>query len=228
MAALLLSACDGVAVLRDGGLKLSAELLCHLPLDEGKGNTARDITNNGYNGDIFGGPLWVAGRSGYALRLDGEDDRVTLSGWPVVDGPFSISIWVRRTGQGIAQKQDLIRYNTPSKTDGFLLRWWSSGEIRFTLCTTQLKYHCYRQLPDPKTKAWIHLAATWDGARVRLFVDGALAHELETLGKLSYPMHPLSLGGEDGYFPGEMDDLRIYGRALSPAEVRALAAPNTP
>lgn len=228
LAALMMPACDGVAILHDGGPGPAVGLLAHLPLDDGKGDLARDVTNSGYNGSIFGQPLWVAGVSGYALRLDGTDDQVTITGWPVVDGPFSVAIWVRRTGPGDKEKQDIIRYNAPSKDDGFLLRWWPDGQLHFMLCTTELKYRCYRQLPDPSRKSWIHLAATWDGALVRLYTDGALAHELKTKGKLAYPKHPLTIGGKNSFFQGEVDDLRIYGRALSPGEVHSLATPASP
>ena len=69
---------------------------------------------------------------------------------------------------------------------------------------------------------WHHLAFTYDGALLRLFVDGDAAAEL-SVGRPRHPgIGPLALGRRpDGYvyFQGRLDEVRIYNRALGEAEL---------
>ncbi len=79
------------------------------------------------------------------------------------------------------------------------------------------------------TRRWVHLAVTWDGAAVRQYVDG-VDHRPEGLpyaGPLpSSAAGPIQVGawGETGDpLIGAIDDLRLYARALSGAEIARLA-----
>jgi hypothetical protein len=79
---------------------------------------------------------------------------------------------------------------------------------------------------------WIHLAGTYDGAEARLYVDGTLAASQPITGNFHPDTTPVVLGGNgnDGsgvpteLFPGRIDELMLYGRALSEAEIAALHA----
>lgn len=77
---------------------------------------------------------------------------------------------------------------------------------------------------------WYHVAVTWDGASKQVFLNGNLA--ISQAGQLDAmsndPVLVGTAGNDDGLsdgFDGRMDDLRIYDRALSSAEVRLLATP---
>jgi chitodextrinase len=79
--------------------------------------------------------------------------------------------------------------------------------------------------------AWTHLAATYDGDAVRLYVDGVLRSEHSVPGAIEASDGPLRIGGNSvwpEFFAGEIDDVRVYDRALSALEIQAdLAAPVT-
>jgi hypothetical protein len=75
--------------------------------------------------------------------------------------------------------------------------------------------------------AYVHLAATYDGAALRLYVNGQPAGERAHTGAMPATDLPLLLGqmlpGQPEYnFPGALDEVRVYNRALSAAEVVAL------
>jgi hypothetical protein len=71
-----------------------------------------------------------------------------------------------------------------------------------------------------KRKRWTHLAVTYDGAMLRLFVNGKLVREGSRHGKLLAGSGPLRIGGTPGrHFRGQIDDVRIYDRALSRDEL---------
>lgn len=73
--------------------------------------------------------------------------------------------------------------------------------------------------------AWSYLALTWDGATLRLFVDGTQVSSRAATGTIRGPADtPLWIGGNHPYgefFEGSIDEARVYDRALGEAELRA-------
>jgi hypothetical protein len=73
---------------------------------------------------------------------------------------------------------------------------------------------------------WHNYVATFDGIKVKIFIDGVLDSETNTTGALaSFSDAVLQIGYSDnGYdwFNGKLDDIRFYNRALSDVEVQAL------
>ena len=76
---------------------------------------------------------------------------------------------------------------------------------------------------------WSHLALTYDGAMLRLYVNGSRVSSRVTTGTIKRTTDPLWIGGNrpyGEYFRGLIDQVRIYDRMLSPAEVRSeMSAP---
>jgi hypothetical protein len=75
---------------------------------------------------------------------------------------------------------------------------------------------------------WYHVAATYDGKRVCVYVDGILEGAQDAQGPLITTNLPTAIGHLQGWnvqwFKGAMNEVRIYDRALSPEEVRTLCA----
>jgi chitodextrinase len=74
------------------------------------------------------------------------------------------------------------------------------------------------------TSVWTHLAQTYDGTTLRLYVNGTQVASAPHAGALQVTASPLSIGGSLAYgefFQGRIDDARVYNRALSPAEIQA-------
>jgi hypothetical protein len=71
---------------------------------------------------------------------------------------------------------------------------------------------------------WTHVALTFDGAMLRLYVGGVPVAALAVSGSIAVSSGPLTIGGNTldfGHFSGLIDDIRIYNRALSQAEIQA-------
>jgi len=80
----------------------------------------------------------------------------------------------------------------------------------------------------PLVGSWTHVAAVWDGATISLYRNGELTGSAPFTGSISPSTNDLFIGvnpvlGKQGYFVGRIDEVAIYDRALSPAEIRALA-----
>ena len=96
-------------------LAATAGLLAEWNFDEGKGDVARDSSDNGRDAAIHGA-TWVRQGGGFAISLDGVDDYVEFAGDPPLDltGPVSIEAWIKPTraaeGMSTILGQDLHSY----------------------------------------------------------------------------------------------------------------------
>jgi hypothetical protein len=80
-----------------------------------------------------------------------------------------------------------------------------------------------------KLGTWQHLAATYDGATKRVYIDGVEQATVAEPNPLPYDNMPMMIGCDDNnpvseYYNGVLDDLQIYDRALTPTEIADLAA----
>jgi hypothetical protein len=79
---------------------------------------------------------------------------------------------------------------------------------------------------------WTHVALTYDGAMLRLYVNGVQVASGAQAGSLQTPATPLRIGGNvpyGEYFEGLIDEVRVYNRALSATEIQTdLNTPVTP
>ena len=67
--------------------------------------------------------------------------------------------------------------------------------------------------------AWTHVALTYDGATLRLYVNGVQVASQPQAGSIETPSTPLRIGGNVPYgqfFQGLIDEVRVYNRALTP------------
>jgi len=74
-----------------------------------------------------------------------------------------------------------------------------------------------------KTNTWTHLGGTYDGATLRLYVNGVQVSSRTQTGQIAISTNPLQIGGDSiygQYFPGNIDEVRVYNRTLSAAEIQ--------
>jgi large repetitive protein len=197
-------------------------------LDETSGTTAADASGQGNNGALQGGPARVAGRSGNALGLDGTDDCVVVPDSSSLDASTAItmSAWIRpeRTAT-----QYVVKKAAQGTVDGYELGLSSSGTVfvRFNNASAGNNYRVDSQTHyTANGSAWIHVAATYDGATIRLYINGTLEGSLSASFRIGANDLGLGIGAEpSGYRPmrGAIDDVRVYTRALSDTEIRTLA-----
>ena len=92
-------------------------------------------------------------------------------------------------------------------------------------------YLALRHIGDPVAGRWIHMVGVYNGKRMRLYVDGVEIGSQRLTGKIQVDDNPVTIGGEenasesrvvDGEFDGQIDEVRIYNRALNRREIKAL------
>ena len=138
--------------------------------------------------------------------------------------PFSLEAWVR---PDVADLRLRRLFSKEQEGGGWSLGIGLSeaglvGHVRFN---RQQGERVFLESADPLPLGmWSHVAATYDGLTMRLYVDGEPAGSREsTLAIRDYPT-PLVLGGlRSGYgnVKGALDEPAVYGRALAPAQIVA-------
>jgi hypothetical protein len=197
-------------------------LVMQLSFDTG---TATDISGVDNHGTI-NGAVPAPGRIGAgALRFDGVNDMVVVpnSDSLGLETAMTLEAWVNpsaRTGWHtvmLKEGVDTFAYemysNNPEINRPAAYFMDEVGNLRAATGTAVLPLN-----------TWSHLATTWDGTTMRLYVNGVQVGSRAVSGTIAVSSGQLRIGGNaiwGEWFAGRIDEVRIYNRALSAAEVQA-------
>jgi len=186
--------------------------------------SAKDLSGNGNDGIIYGAKC-VDGKFGKALRFDGVDDYVEVPDSPSLDitDEITIEVWVKGYGfagdfrQIVGKSPDTVLRHLNFAYD---LRVDKAGPLRFSINNGDWQY----VLATIEEGKWYHVVGTYDGSEMRLYVNGELKDTKSVSGSIITNDAPVSIGRlpTDDYWNGIIDEVRIYNRALSEEEIRAL------
>ncbi len=204
-------------------------------MEENGGTVLLDGSSYANNATLYGGPAWVTGIGGsYAIDLNGTSqyalvpDNASLD----IEDQITIMAWIRPEQYAT---QDLIKKATQGAVNGYEL----SLATTKTDATSQRVFFRINQLASgdtyrvnattmyPIDGTWMHVAATYDGSVMRLYINGVQeGGDLPVPPEIKIALNnvPLSIGAQSTpsrYFKGWMDDARVYHRALSPEEIEA-------
>jgi hypothetical protein len=191
--------------------------------DEGTGTRASDASGNNNAGTFMGGVTWDTGRFGSGVHINGTDGVVVVNNSPSLNPTTALSItaWVNAdTWDGgnrrIVQKGDNDNQYRLLE-EGGVLKFDLFGVTNGTL-TTAL----------PSTGQWHQISATYDGAVMTIYIDGAVAAQQAAGGALATTSNNLYIGSKGiggtlgNHFQGVIDDVRVYNVALSPEYIQYL------
>jgi len=225
------AACGGVT---DG-------LVACYPFD---GNT-NDESGNSLNGSVVGTPNLTAdrfGNGGKAYYFDGKS-YINVGNSPKLDVNYhTITAWVKpepktsqdigSAGRQIVGKVKPNTYETLSfglEKDNYFSTGFATGsEINHPLKSSSII----------ENNQWHFVAMSYDGTKVTLYRDGLADASYPRTGTVRTNTNSLAIGrhggdanqlGDDNFFKGTMDEVRIYNRALTEAEIKQLYnAPTNP
>ena len=209
-------------------------LIGYWRFEEGSGTTTADSSGNNLTGTLLNGPPWVTpGQVGSgALNFDGANDRVSIGNPALlqITGPMTLSAWAFpdtiSQGGRIVTKCDVVPH-----------RGWGLG-------VNNNNTWAFEVASDPSTLValtvpgvligdWTHVAGVYDpndminGPIMKLYINGVLAGTLTGF----VPSAQTDTGVDVGIgarfdgtvrWDGNIDEVRVYARALSDAEVAAL------
>lgn len=221
-------------------MSILTQLEGHWPFDETTGTRAFDRSGNGNHGEflnaarapgIYGGAASLSGRDNSHVSIPASDNlnalatQLTVAAWVfphVMPEGFRVAV-SRQIGTVLHPDQFYLGFGPEDETIHY--KWHLGTDDNGTVREGDL----YRGTPE--FGRWIHLAGTYDGAMMRLFVDGEEIGAAPLTGNLRVDDNPIMIGGEengptpqdvDGEFHGLIDEVRIYSRSLSASEIREI------
>jgi hypothetical protein len=207
----------------NGGACVADDRVTALGFDEGHGTTTADASSYGFTGTLEGNVAWTTGRFGGALQFPGGSGAwVTVPNHPALNptNDFTVSAWV---------------YATSLPSDACVIYKETSSALTYALYATNVfggpavwvtKGGSFFNATGPttiSTNTWTHLAGTFDGSFLRVYVNGALASSSALAAPIDMDNGPIRIGGNPGWpgevFAGKIDEVRVYNRAQSAAEI---------
>ena len=195
-------------------------LVGYWPFDEGSGKTANDISGNGHDGELIDDPQWVQGKFDSALDFGGtgsyvlvpDDDGLDLSDEVTITAWFNLNEAIAGARRMISKNNSIFvifDFGDPNSLD-FLVK----PNNDFVESTTV----------DWEIGAWYHFAGTYDGDALKIYINGELEGETSGVPPIAVSDLDLWIGADDwqlpaSSFPGILDEVRVYNKALSEAEI---------
>jgi len=203
-------------------------------LDESSGNSAADASGNGLTASLVNAPTFTAGQNGNALTLNGTTQYATVQNAAALNptSAITLSAWVKATDW--AGNRRILQKGISDNQYRLLAE---NGVLKF-----DLKNVGSITAALPTVGVWHLVTGTYDGTKMTLYVDGVAQVSTAKTGAIATTADALVIGAKrtgdanpGNYFKGSLDDVRVYDRALTLAEVQTLAgvsadiqAPTTP
>jgi len=210
---------------------INKDLVLHLAMNEGHGGKVYDLSGYGNHGTLknFAFPPtvdsgWNPGRKGVGLNFDGSDDYINCGNNPSLNliDALAIEAWIKTT---TVATEGMILARATKKADHVYFISVYGGYFRLgvangTTFGTGDLLHGTTVINDG---IWHHVAGIFDGAYLKVYVDGRLDNQKAKTTKPTSLTTTVAIGNQLGYslyFDGAIDEVRIYRRALISAEIR--------
>ena len=206
---------------------LGTGLVGYWRFNENTGTTTADASGSGNTGTLQNGAAWTApGKDGAShITFDGVDDRVNVADSSSLDvsGAMSIGGWFNHNsagGSGTNGVQKLNAYRiTAVEANAANSKW------QFFITDPVGGTHQVTTTSAYSNDAWHYITGVFTGTQLLIYVDGvSAATAVNWTGTIQNSAQALVIGQRDSvYYKGQIDELRIYNRALTSTEVGTLA-----
>ena len=197
----------------------------HLRFDEAHGATQfADNATAGRFGTCTGTGCPLAGEAvrgqiGLAAQFDGVDDHVTIGNFGAFN-TTTVSAWVYRTGATTA-RETIVSYKENTFC-GFVLALESQRPKFWVRVGSTWQYTTTAGSEVPLNQ-WVHLAGTYDGKTIRLYRNGLQVATKAAAGAMTQCTDTTAIGSHNlggvHFFPGAIDQVRVYGHALTATQI---------
>jgi hypothetical protein len=201
-------------------------------LDEASGTSAADSSGYGNVGTLVNGPAHVVGKVANGLLFDGVSSHVRMANSTSlrVTNAFTIAAWVKLDSAG--QWQSIVSKVVSEGVNAYPFSDYSlmavasgAGFVTRVTVTTAGNFNMLDSTSSVSYGAWHHVAGVYDGATLKVFIDGVQSGSASVSGTVSGSGQPLFIGrngaGGDS-LKGQLDEVRVFSRALTGAEILVL------
>jgi len=193
-------------------------LISSWDLDENTGTIATD--KQGISNGTISNATWETGINGSCLNFNGTSSYVRIPSTPKLCPTDAITMmaWVKtkdNRSAKIFEKGDWDGH-------GLGMDKWLGWQVSLRMAdNTSNNMNWGAGLPMLNT--WYHLAMTYDGTVMKMYVNGQLKNSKALTGKLAVTTRNLCIGSNDGiqkFFNGSIDEVKIFGKALDQTEIQ--------
>ena len=176
----------------------STGLVAAYGFNEGAGSTVTGASGNGNHGTISGAQWPDSGQYGKALVFDGVNDWVTVSDSPSLDltTGMTLEAWVYPTtlsgGSTTGWRTVILKQQSTQLAYALYANSNTNRPNGYVYTSSDQGIFGNTQLP---LNTWRHLAITYDGAALRLYVSGTLVGNRSLPGSIKTSGQPLRIGG---------------------------------
>jgi hypothetical protein len=191
--------------------------------EETSGDSALDSSGRRNTGTLQGPSRTASGMYGRGLVFDGDDDWVTIADSASLDlrTGMTLEAWVKPDALADVWRTVLIKEQTGRLAYALYANTDAGGPSSHVYTDRDNGVAAPNRLPQG---VWSHVATTWDGSTLRVFVNGGEVASMPLDGEIATSSGALRIGGNaiwSEWFDGQIDEVRVYDRALSPAEILA-------
>jgi hypothetical protein len=202
-------------------LQTIAGLVAAYSFDEGTGNTVNDLSGNGNNGTLSNATWTNAGKFGNALVFNGSSSLVTIadSASLHLSTGMTLEAWVNPSQVNSKWTDVIYKGNDNYFLEGTSSKGSPAGGGTFG--SNDVANFGTAALP---TNTWTQLAFSYDGATLRLYVNGVQVSSLAETGNIATSTNPLQIGGDSvfgQYFAGTIDEVRVYNIPLNQTQIQS-------
>lgn len=189
------------------------------------GSTVADLSGNGNTGTVSGATWTSAGKYGGAYSFNGSTSYINVPDSASLDltTGMTLEAWVKTTAADGGWHNVMMKQQTGMLVYALYAETGTTGPGAEVYTSGGSDYAAYRSY-TLDTAVWKHVVATYDGATVRLWVNGFENASIAGGGAIATSSGVLRIGGNGvwgEYFSGTIDEVRIYNRALSQAEIQS-------
>ena len=192
--------------------------------DEASGASAADSSGNGITGTLVNAPSWVAGKINNALDFNGSTQYVTMGDVAALEGltDLTISAWISLDAWPAGGNVSFMS----GKEDVYKVDITDAGKVRF-LTGDNWTGSILTSASALSVATWYHIVAVKNGTTKTIYINAVSdATAGTTGGSVGSNTNAVQVGARNAApadtFNGQIDDVRIYNRALSADDIAAL------
>lgn len=209
---------------------ISQWLMAAWNFNEAAGTSSADITGHNNTATINGPSPWTAGKNGGGVTLNGSSNYLSVpnsSSTNIAGTELTVSLWLNP--QQLASGDAVVLgkfWNTSAWTDpyyqyGFEL--WGGNQPVFQIGTSTGLKTALMGSTIPYNQ-WTHVAVVYNGTQATFYVNGVAVSSPGLTGSIVARGNAMNMGADQSihqFFKGGLDDVRLYNKALTQADVQA-------
>ena len=202
-------------------------LAAYYPLNEAEGNQVKNLTDSSNNATVTDATWEIDNKvidpTDQAMKFDGTNDYIEVPYSATINpNQFTVSCWVKVTAGVDSYRSPITCRNNSPNRQGYKFYAGSNNKWQMWIGIGEKWQPVIGT--DIVLNTWTHLAGTYDGSKLKFYIDGKLASELET-NLVVNTSAPLRIAGGktesevDYLLPGQVAEVRIWNQVRTAEEI---------